>query len=106
MVEVSGRFDKKSFGSMPFKLICCPELIELPNNMALLLSARLLENSRLLSRQYTRDAASPSDLAKLVCFPVAAKQLCSHHKQDRLSNATHKLNNLCAEAVHIDLGRP
>jgi len=78
VLEASGRFDERSFDSMPFQLICCLELIELPNNLALLLSARLLEDSRLLSRQCTRDAASPSYLAKLVSFPVAATTLSCH----------------------------
>ena len=63
---------------MPFQLICCLEIIKLPNNLALLLSARLFEDSRFLGRQCTRDAASPSYLAKLVCFPVATSTL-SHH---------------------------
>ncbi len=76
MLDASGRFDERSLDSMPFQLMCCLELIELPNNLALLLSARLLEDSRLLSRQCTRDAASPSDLAKLICVPVATKLLC------------------------------
>lgn len=71
-------FEQELLDCMPFQLICCLELIKLPDNLALLLSARLLEDSRLLSRQCTCDAAAPSYLAKLVCLPVATITLSYH----------------------------